>query len=80
MNNQEIIKKATIIALKIKVNNILESFKKFKSLGKQTKQGKKAIKLMEEFVRCNLSAPSIEEKYNKVLDLLKEFKNKSNEV
>ena len=72
---KEKIEKAAIIALKIKVSNILESFEKFKPLGKATKKGKKVIKLMQGFVRCNLSAPTIIDKYNSIVNLLKDFKH-----
>jgi hypothetical protein len=52
------------------VQNVIDSFKKLEKKTKKTKQSRKAIKLMEDFVKCNLTNPVIAEKYAKVIKML----------
>lgn len=40
---------------------------------KQTKQSRKVIKALKEFIRCNITNPVIFEKYGKVVSILQEY-------
>ena len=40
---------------------------------KQTKQSRKVIKTIKEFIRCNITNPAVFEKYGRVVSILQEY-------
>lgn len=69
MNKQQLVNAKERVSRIVSVLKTLE-----KQVGK-TKDSKKVIKQMEDFLRCNLSSPSIVAKYMLVADSLKEYAN-----
>lgn len=65
----------TMVKAKGLVQNIINSFKKLEKQTKKTKQSRKAMRLMEDFVRCNVTDPAIFEKYGKIVSMLGEYNN-----
>lgn len=57
------------------VQNIINAFKKLEKKTKKTKQSRQAMKLMEDFVRCNVTNPVIFEKYGRIVAMLGEYSN-----
>lgn len=70
---QSEVQKALYMEAKTRVQAIIDSFKKIEKKCKKTKQSRKIMKLMEDFVKCNLSSPSIESKYQAVYEELKKY-------
>ena len=67
------VQKALYMEAKTRVQAIIDSFKKIEKKCKKTKQSRRVMKLMEDFVRCNLSSPSIESKYQAVYRELEKY-------
>lgn len=64
-----------ILEAKAKVQKIIDGFKQIEKKCKKTKQSRKAMKTMEEFVRCNITSDAISKKYFAVIHLLEKYGN-----
>ena len=73
LKTQAEIQKALYMEAKTRVQAIIDSFKIIEKKCKKTKQSRRVMKLMEDFVRCNLSSPSIGKKYEAVQEELRKY-------
>jgi 2-C-methyl-D-erythritol 4-phosphate cytidylyltransferase len=66
---------------KARVQGVYNALKKVakKLKTKATKKQKKAFALMEDFLRCNITSPAIEYKYERIVALLSTYGNKEEE-
>jgi len=69
-DNVEVLQEA-----KRRVQSVLDVFKKLEKKTKKTKQSRKMTKLMEEFIRCNITNPVIVEKYKRIVAVLAQYYN-----
>lgn len=67
---------AVILEAKTRVESIINGLKKIEKKVKKTKQSRKAIKVMEDFVKCNVTSPAISKKYQAVMELLAQYGKK----
>lgn len=67
--------KQIIIDCKKRVASIIVGLKSLEKHVKKTKRSRAAIRTMEDFVKCNLSSPSIMSKYEAVIHLLEAYAN-----
>lgn len=61
------------LKVKITVQNIINGLEKIGKKVKPSKDGKKIIKLMKDFIKCNITSPAIERKYLIVVGLLSKY-------
>lgn len=69
----QIVSTAVIIGLKDKVINIIDGLEKMQQKYGKNKRAQNAIKTMQKFVNCHLTCPTIMDKYNSVIQLMKEY-------
>lgn len=63
---------------KRRVEKIVIGLKNLNKHVKSTKQSRRAIKTMEDFIKCNITSDAISKKYEAVVSLLKEYSNVGN--
>ena len=71
------------IEAKERVSRILDAFKVLVKSNKDLTYsdiGEKAIKIMEAFLRCNLTDPIIEQRYNAVREILQKYGRKAPDI
>ena len=61
--------------LKRKAENILNFIKQMEKLQGSTKESKKAKKVMERFLKCNITSPAIYTRYQEVMILMEKYAN-----
>lgn len=63
----------SILVLKTQVQKVYDHLVKLQKKFKKTKKSNKALKLMEKFLNCHLSCPTILQKYEDVVSLMEEY-------
>ena len=69
-------KTAFYMEAKERVQGVIDGFKQLEQHCKKTKQSRKAMKLMEDFVKCNITSDAIGRKYQAVANMLLHYYNK----
>ena len=63
----------SILVLKAQVQKVYDHLVKLQKRFKKTKKSKNALKVMEKFLNCHLSCPTILQKYEDVVSLMEEY-------
>jgi len=58
---------------KTRVQAIVNGLKKLEKKTKKTKKSRRAVKIMEDFIKCNITSPAIVDKYERVVEELKQY-------
>lgn len=66
---------AIMLEAKRRVQNIVTGLKRLEKHVKKTKKSEKAMKVLEDFLKCNVTNAAIYAKYNKVVKMLGEYSN-----
>lgn len=69
-----------LVEAKRRVQSVLNIFRTLEKKTKKTKESRKMTRLMEEFIRCNITNPVIVEKYQRIVDVLSKFYNTKEET
>lgn len=68
-------RKQILVDAKTRVQHVITLIKKFEKVEGRTKKSRKAIKIMEDFLKCNITSPAIYTKYQDVVLLLERYAN-----